>query len=242
MTSRSRAMSTREKRNRNLFAERFPAVLERILRDGHGRSRIVRARRQVVNIDLDGAMLYPTSAQDHVRDQLHAFREDPDRICFTDPSYCNLSPISLTLFDDLREHLRAGDALSHIAPHPVTDVGYLFVFGVGLGQHLAALLAETPARHVVLIEPFAEFLAHSLAATDWCALLDLADRRKITLHFVPAETPETICLHVQHVISVSGNVFIDGSYFFQHYPCWIFKETMLLLKDRLRAYTELHRG
>jgi Glycosyltransferase Maf N-terminal domain len=55
---------------------------------------------------------------------------------------------------------------------------------VGLGGHLDALLTATPARHVVLIEPFAEFLVHSLAVADWRKLFAIADRRRISFHFI----------------------------------------------------------
>jgi hypothetical protein len=106
MTREATARSHREKRNRQAFAERFPAVLQRIDSAEQRSTSLVRDDGVPVNIDLGGALLYPNAAAEHVRAQLQAFRADPDRLGFTDPSHCNLSPISLKLLDDLVRYMR----------------------------------------------------------------------------------------------------------------------------------------
>jgi Glycosyltransferase Maf N-terminal domain/6-hydroxymethylpterin diphosphokinase MptE-like len=236
MTKKAKARSHREKRNRQAFAERFPAVLRRIDSAEQRSTSLVRDEGVPVNVELGGALLYPNAAAEYVRAQLQAFKADPDRLGFTDPSHCNLSPISLKLLDDLVRYMRERELPTRLAGYPVADVGYLFVFGVGLGDHLEALLNETPARHIVLIEPFAEFLLHSLAVADWRKLFAIAERRRISFHFILAQEPEAICCEIEQLISLNGNVFLDGSYFFQHYYCWIFRESILMLKERLKVY------
>jgi hypothetical protein len=171
MTKKAGARSHRERRNRQAFAERFSAVVERIDSIEQRSTSLREDDGVAVNIDLGGALLYPNAAAEHVLAQLQAFRADPDRLGFTDPSHCNLSPISLKLLDDLVRYMRERELPTRLVEYPVADVGYLFVFGVGLGGHLEALLNETPARHIVLIEPFAEFLLHSLAVADWRIIL-----------------------------------------------------------------------
>ena len=236
MTKKAGMRSHREKRNRQAFAQRFPAVLQAIEGIGQRSTFLVEDDGVPVNIELGGALLYPGAAPAYTCAQLQAFRADPDRLGFTDPSHCNLSPISLKLLDDLVRYMRDRGLTTRLAQYPVADVGYLFVFGVGLGRHLEALLTETPARHVVLIEPFAEFLSHSLAAADWRKLFAIAERRRISFHFILAQEPEAICREIEQLISASGNVFLDGSYFFQHYHCWIFRESISILKECLKVY------
>lgn len=237
MATKAHAISACEKRNRALFAERFPGVTARIARIAEYRSRIVRdGRRHAINIDLGGVELHPAPAAQWDESQLRAFRADPDRLALDDPSYCNLTPISLKMLDDLTRRVQEPDIQPHMTGRPVADVGYLFVLGIGLAGHLEALLSETPARHVVLIEPFAEFLGHALGVVDWSALVALADRRRITLHFVLADDPASISYEIENLIAVSGNTFLDGTYFYQHYPCWIFREAIVLLRDKLKTH------
>lgn len=237
MISASRGRRTpRQTSGARAFARRFPDVWNRLSAITTPISRVVEDQGRVVNIDLGGAMLYPQPAPAWLETQLEAFRENPDRLGFANPTHCNLSPVSLALTHDLIDFLRQRENTATLAPYPLRDVGYLFVFGVGLGGHLFELLRETPARHVVLIEPVAELLLHSLAATDWSRLIALADRRDIKLHFILEDTPEKICQQVEHLVSRLGNVFLDGSYFFQHYIYSTFRHTMLMLRERLKNY------
>ena len=142
MTKKAGMRSHREKRNRQAFAQRFPAVLQAIAGIGQRSTFLVEDDGVPVNIELGGALLYPGAAPAYTCAQLQAFRADPDRLGFTDPSHCNLSPISLKLLDDLVRYMRDRGLTTRLAQYPVADVGYLFVFGVGLGRHLEALLTE----------------------------------------------------------------------------------------------------
>src|SRR6266511_3391988 len=123
MTKKAGARAHREKRNRQAFAERFPAVLDRIARVEQRSTSLVRHDGVAVNIDLGGALLYPNAAAEHVLAQLQAFRADPDRLGFTDPSHCNLSPISLKLLDDLVRYMRERELPTRLAEYPVAECG-----------------------------------------------------------------------------------------------------------------------
>ncbi len=150
-------------RNREALAGRNPALWARLTALPESNSSVVWDGGRAVNLALAQGMLYPAPADAWSREQVAAFRRQPERIGFSDPNHCNISPIGRPLHDRLRDLA----IQEQLAPLPVTDVGYLFVHGVGLGYHLPELIGDTPARHVVLVEPVAEFLRHSMETIDW---------------------------------------------------------------------------
>jgi hypothetical protein len=214
----------------------FPQVWARVIADGQPLSRIVWDGEEAVNLDLGEGMLYPCPAAEWTRARLEEFRTRPERIGFADPSHCNLSAVSLPLLDRMTAYIRECGLKTTLHGLPVADVGYLFVFGVGLGRHLPELIAETPARHVVLIEPVAEFIRHSCEVIDWSALLAQADARGITIHVCLESDPEAICAFVEALVSREGNTFLDGSYFHPHYYSWTFKQAYALMRERLKVH------
>ncbi|MGF1641970.1 MAG: motility associated factor glycosyltransferase family protein [Rhodospirillales bacterium] len=223
-------------RNHAWFSEHHATTWQRLEGIGTPVTTIVRDDGEAVNIDLGGGVLYPDPAPEWSKNQLDGFRRFPDRIAFSDPSHCNLSEISLKLLTDLGRYARQHDLSANMQGLPVVDVGYLFVFGVGLGYHIPDLVAETSARHIVLIEPVAEFLLHSLSVIDWGDAFATANERGIALHFVLERDPEAIASHVEMIVSREGNTFLDGSFFCAHYYSWQLKQTYVLLKERLKNH------
>jgi hypothetical protein len=232
----SEEAATRYRENLEALRARHPEVADSVESVGEAKSRLIEVDGVAVNIDLGGGNLYPEPDPGWTTAQLESFRRYPERIGLFDPSYCNLSPVSLKLHGELTGYLLALGRSGELSAFPEVDVGYLFVFGIGLGRHLAALLEETPARNVVLIEPVTEFLRHSLATIDWPALFAKADERGIRLHFVLSGDPEEIVGQVEKVVSREGNVFLEGSYFCPHYYSWAFKEAFKQIKERIKCY------
>ncbi len=223
-------------RNRALFQERWPGVWEKLSTADAAPTRVEARDGPVTNVDLGNGRLYPDDAAPHARDQVSRYLADPDRIAFSDPGHCNLSPVSEALLADLTAWLEDGGGVDTLKPMPVVDVGYLFVFGVGLGAHLPLLLAGTPARRLVLVEPVVALLSHALEALDWCALAADADRRGVEIHWVLEESPETILRVLERILLDGGNTFIDGSLFFLHYPSWVLTQSRERLKERIKAF------
>lgn len=189
---------------------------------------------EIVNLDLGQGTLYPCPEPEWTRARLEEFRSDPERIAFSDPSHCNLSGVSLPLLQRLVAYLR--EQATRLEALPVTDVGYLFVFGIGLGRHIPELIATTPARHVVLIEPVAEFIRHACATVDWRCVFVAAERRGISIHVCLESDPEGICAFVETLVSREGNTFLDGSFFHPHYYAWAFRQAAALMRERLKVH------
>lgn len=218
------------------FAAAFPKVWKRIDDCGAALAKIVMDGDEAINLDLGEGMLYPVPAPEWNRDRLAEFREAPERIGFADPSHCNLSAVSLPLLDRLTARIRERGLTPTLQGLPIADVGYLFIFGVGLGRHIADLVAETAARHVVLIEPVSEFIRHACSVVDWAEILDTAAQRGITIHVCIESDPEAICAFAETIVSREGNTFLDGSYFHPHYASWTFKQAYRLMRERLKVH------
>ncbi len=218
------------------FREQFAKEWERIIANGPPLSRLVVEDGEAVNLDLGGGTLYPLPAAEWTRQRMAEFASDPERLGYADPSHCNLSAVSMPLLDQMATYVRNRGLTQSLAGLPVVDVGYLFVFGVGLGHHIGELIGATPARHVVLIEPVPEFIRHACAVVDWAQVFETARERGITVHVCLESDPERICRFVEALVSREGNTFIDGSYFHPHYYSWTFKQCMELLRERLKVH------
>lgn len=204
----------------------LPEPLTTIVRDEDG---------QPVNIDLGGAMLYPMPAPAWVEDQLRAAADEADRLVFRDARHTNLSAVTVGFYNSLLPDMRAiAEAGFTLEGAPVKDIGYLFVFGIGLGLHLQRLVETTLAEVVVIAEPIVEFFTHSLSTTDWREIIATAERRNIRIEFILGGSPEDISERVENIVWHRGNTFLDGSYFYCHYVSWAIEKIYELLKQRLK--------
>ncbi|MBK8908788.1 MAG: motility associated factor glycosyltransferase family protein [Rhodospirillales bacterium] len=223
-------------RNLDALRERHPEVAAKVDAVTETASNVVVKDGVAVNVDLGTGMLYPDPEPGWSMTQKKAFEDFPDRIGFSDPNHCNFSDITLKLHGDLVSYLRETGFSADLAPLPVVDVGYVFVFGIGLGYHLDGLIETTSARHVVLIEAVTEFLVHALGVQDWERLMCRAEQRGIRFHFVLAGEPELISNAIDTIVSREGNVFLEGSYYFPHYYSWTFREAFKHIKESIKSH------
>ena len=187
------------------------------------------------NIDLGRATLYTGDGAAWSAEQVAAHLSAPDAIYFSNPTHCNVSPISLELLRSLTGFLLEENLGPQVGPVPVRDTGFLIVLGVGLGYHLPELVARTTARHIVLVEPYPEFLCHSCLAIDWSALFDAAEERGLRLHFILENQPQEMSRAVEKIVVAEGNTFLEGTAFLPHYFAWALKEAYRLLREHLKT-------
>ena len=224
------------KRNISVFEKHNPSILGRLAEINSPETSLVHENDKIVNIDLGGGTLYPKPAKIWTEDQLEEFRENPDRVIFKNPDHCNLSGYSFKFFKPVQAYFAKHKLSEAVAAAPVIDVGFLFVFGVGLGYHLRELVETTPARKMILIEPIPEFIWHSLSAIEWKDIYRIADKRGIEIIFCLADKPEAIVSSLDSIISAFGNTFLDGTYYCPHYYSWTLKETYVRLQENIKQY------
>ena len=212
------------------------------LLDGYGATLAValpgleKGSSRPLNINLGKVNLYPQDAVEWTAGQIENYFKKPDRLAFPDPAATGLGREADKLNRSLESYI-LGNIPGRISGVPVTDVGYVFVFGIGLGYHLPELVARNLARHLVLVEPVVEFLLQSLSAIDWRDLFTLAERRGTEIHFLVGKDPERTILEIEGLlIHGQARCFLDGSYAYMHYHSWAIAETRALLNRKIMDF------
>ena len=225
---------SRVARSRAALLDRFPQ-LETELR-AETVAREIRDGGVIVDLDLGNARLYATDGRTLAARQVDSYLERPLRFFVTSVRGANVgSQVSRRILDFMfAECKRLGFSLDDLEVKPQYEGSYLVVLGIGLGYHLERLIEETRARHIILIEPYADFLRHSLATLDWAALLERAEQRGCKFTVSLANQPDDIASAIQAVFSEEGVPFIDGTYVFMHYPAW----ELFQARDRLAEAVE----
>jgi hypothetical protein len=204
-------------RNRMFLAAFDPALAGRLQAlPGHV-TRPVIEDGAIVDIDLGERRLYGRPAEGFAAEQVTTFLAHPTRMLVNAPAAEKLSdPCSADLVRRIAAHV-SDDAVPLLAAPPPGRSGVLFVVGIGLGHHLASLIAATAPRHVVLIEPIGEFLVHAMAAIDWSALHADCESRGATLDIVAEADAAAGNARLEAAMNRFGETSIDGSYIYSHY-------------------------
>lgn len=209
------------------------------------------------NIDLGGRLLYPSGAAAYVETQLSAFLANPvRRISFAASNFLfeedqygpdgGFTPRPLDA-ERLAAKLHAqgefiagrfAEALLNDVNNrtldwfPDRDAGHLVCFGLGLGLHLPKLVDALPFRDLVVVDPFPEFLLHSLQVVDWKALTEELTRRGGRIWFCIGQDAQTLTEQVQTALRGPNYIRIDGAYMFQHYEVAPLPEVIRQIQER----------
>lgn len=206
-------------RSRAALESRFPDLMRQLAGLGAPTATPVRADGAVVNLDLGGGWLYPEPGPAWTAAQLTAFRADPDRLCLPDPAGARPSHVIRDFLPPLDAWL-AGQGVV-LSDRPVSRAGFGFVFGVGLGFHIPELIRKEAPRHLVLVEPVAEFLLHSLEAVDWESVLAEAEARGVQIHWLAGSDPDAAVRAIEGIlVRTRAGPFLDGAWTYVHYPSW----------------------
>ena len=213
------------------FKEHFPDMARMIAKPVPNFATQVMEDVRPIDLDLGPGRLYRMPAEEFARQQVESYFANPERIILNHPEGAyQKSPYSLRMAEFLMATLKE-NKVDTLMGQPKDVIGYLFVFGVGLGHHLGELIKRTAPRHVVLIEPVAEFIKHSLESFDWVALHAWCAERDISITFTNIDTPEGILIQSLDVVKKHGTYMLDGSYIYTHYPSWATNEA----KNKFKA-------
>ena len=213
------------------FKEHFPDVARMIAKPDPTLATLVMEDDKPIDLDLGSGRLYKVPAEEFARQQLDDYFANPERIILNQPEGAyQKSPYSLRMAEFLMATLKE-HKIEALMGQPKDVIGYLFVFGIGLGHHLDELIKRTAPRHVVLIEPIAEFIKHSLHSVDWGALHAWCAERNISITFTTSNTPEVALIQSLDVVKAHGSYMLDGSYLYTHYPSWATNEAKNKLKE-----------
>ena len=210
------------------------------------------------NIDLGGSALYPGGAEAYAQGQVDAFRANPVRRISYAVSNFLFSPdqtdaegrfmprpldgegLAQRLTAENPDSIAAGFAGSLLRHtdgaeldwFPDPGAGHLIVFGLGLGLHVPMLVDALDVRDVVIVDPYPEFLLHSLSAVDWAGLVAVLNRRGGALTFLFGNEAPVLAAGVQEVMRRAQYARIDGAYMFEHYQAAPLPDTIRQVQER----------
>ena len=221
--------SERVRRNLEALLARFPK-LARALAAPTAASP-VRDGETVIDLDLGQNRLYGSDGRTLAAEQVAGYMEKPLRFFITDLSGANIaSQSSFQLFRHMLDDLesRGIDAMSMNAK-PEYEGCFLIVLGLGLGFHLQELIDRTGAKVVLILEPHAEFLRHSLESVDWADFIARNEARGCRFSLMVPDSAADALRKISLNFTDYGSHFIDGAYVFVHYPSL----TLFDIRDRL---------
>ena len=208
------AETSQYEKNLLFFASAYPPV-----------AAIVRGRKSeltqpvydddghIIDIDIGERRFYQRPASEFAAEQVASYMARPTRIVVDPP---NLDDLHDACCRTMASTLDAAAADRRAQP-PLDRGGILLVVGIGLGLHLPDLVARTGPRHVILVEPIAEFLNHSLAVLDWQALWSQCADAGATIDIIAGGDPASIQQRIEPLMLRFGETAIDGSYVYLHY-------------------------
>lgn len=218
--------------NLSVFERHFPELHAR-LKAIEPISRIVYGGEGPADIDLGSGRLYRRDGRAFAREQVDDFLRSPFQVGYVIPQPADFdSLLSRRTQQEMLESIMRHD-VGELPQIPCADTGYSFIFGVGLGYHLPALLDGLSSPHVVICEAFEEFLLASMRVVDWSQLRERCVKRGVTMHLICHSAPEQITQQAIAIIDRYGPVLLDGSYFYEHYGLWAFQEAKRRLINEL---------
>lgn len=219
--------------NLQFLQKHFPQVHAQIAVLDNKISQPVVEDGVIVDINLGSGRLYKGDGRLTGASQAANFIASPSRSGYNSvEGITSDSIISRRFYEQVREALD-DVGVDSIAPEPLGQAAFMFIFGVGLGFHLAPLTEGVDAEHVVVVEAVDEFLSWSLQSIDWNALHEGMAARGQTLHLFLSSDPIVLAGHINRVIESVGEMFLDGTYFFRHYPFWALDEAYNRIRTEL---------
>jgi Glycosyltransferase Maf N-terminal domain/6-hydroxymethylpterin diphosphokinase MptE-like len=228
--------------SRAAFAERFPKIIDSLDRPGAVSSSLIEENGVIVDAMVNDARLYNADARSFAAGQVDAFMAKPLRLFMDQPNKAGLvSPVCVKLHDALGEFL-LDRGVEEIRQQVSEDSPqYLVVFGLGLGHHIETLARRTKARWLIIVEPIADFIAHSFHTIDWPALFAHFEEQGGGVEIVTHLDPGEMVTGVVGYMNRQGIPYVDGSYVFTHYPLWAFAEARNRLHEAVE-FAFINRG
>lgn len=210
------AVDARVARNLAAFERHAPRMHARLSHMSATATSLTASPDGALDIRFGDGALYGGDALRHTADSLRAFADAPGRMY-------------LSVRNNGRMIGIAGDFTAWASRYP-EEAGFepaeqrvdrnshfTFVFGVGLGLHLDALVRMTGCRDLVLVEPNIEHLYHSLFVCEWEPLFEAIRDSGGGIHFIVEREPDAISARLRDVVRECGTAFLDGAYVHQHY-------------------------
>lgn len=217
--------------NLRYFEKNHPGIAHYVSNVRDPLSKIVWEDGRAVDIDLGSGRLYKKPASEFAREQLDAYFAHPERVVLNQPEGANMKSVySMRMLRHMLNEV-GGKRKVEMLGQSKDNIGFLILIGVGLGLHVEELIKKTKARTVIIVEPIAELLRHSLSVIDWAAIGRWCKKRGISMIFTTWSSPDKIAGQINSLIYKHGRYRMDGSYIFTHYSTFVTNEVRNKVKE-----------
>ncbi len=231
-TAEAAALPEQVRENLEAFRRWAPHLYGRLAAVGATNSRLVADAEGRIDIVFRGRKFYSGDAEDYARRQLEDFLAKPSRHPINEPDPEVLEGACGDLCTAMLGRF-ADAGITYDPDHQPVESHVLAIFGVGLGLHIAPLIAHSRARVVILVETNLEFLYHSLFVADWAGLwreAEAAGRKFVIL----LETDSlSISTKVRNALQANNPALLDGIYLYRHYPSAILDQALLRIGEEI---------
>lgn len=212
----SEAVESRMERNLAAFERHAPHLHARLSHMSDLATTLMVDEDGKLDIRFGNGSLYRGNALVHTRAKLEKFIATQSRVYISMKNADNLLGTA-GVFARWAAGYAATQGLDLTEQRLGSNSGFAFVFGVGLGLHLPAVMSLTGCRNLVLVEPNIEHIYHSLSTTEWEDVFADAQSRGGGVHFILERTVDGISGQIREVARRCGVSFLDGAYVHQHY-------------------------
>ncbi len=231
-TAEAAALPGTVRENLEAFKRWAPHLYGPLMAVGATNSRLVADAEGRVDIVFRGQKFYGGDAEGYARRQLEDFFARPSRHPINEPDPEVLQGACGDLCSAMLA--RFGDAgITYDPDRQPVESHVLAIFGVGLGLHIAPLIAHSQARVVILVETNLEFLYHSLFVADWAALWREAEAAGRKLVILLESDSLSIGTKVRNTLQANNPALLDGIYLYRHYPSAILDQALLRIGEEI---------
>jgi len=160
--------------------------------------------------------LYGQGAKKHAAQQIEAFWQKPGVIELTRSSVVETDSEGSKLFESLSQ-FADDNAITFGANRTTRTAFHLIVLGIGLGQHMEALLEDVQPRNLIVVEPNFEFLYQSLFTFDWSDVVGPIIEDGGAIHLLTDSDSNVLISEVRRIYTEYGRASIDGLTVYRHY-------------------------
>lgn len=217
-------------KNAETFLELMPHVHKRI-KNHKPISKLIYLDNGEPTVDFNGTKVYENGAITEAKEQLEKYAIHADRLKIEGIGPNSLDPHASPAFSRMMQ--RFTDSGFKIAQIPMTDESYfLIMVGVGLAQHLDAVVERTKCRVLILIEPNIDLIHQSWYVYDWRPLIErMNERGAIEIEIGSSVT--NLVANLNSMFRQYNPAGLDGATLFRHYHTSVTGEIERVFKAKV---------
>lgn len=217
-------------KNAETFLELMPHVHNQI-KNHNPVSELVYLDNGEPSVDFNGTKVYERGAITEAKEQLEKYAIHADRLKLEGIGPDSLDPHARPAFTRMVD--RFNESGFKVAQIPmINDSYFLIMVGVGLAQHLDAVVERTKCRVLMLIEPNIDLIHHSWYVYDWRPLIERMNERGAIEIKIGSSVVNTVA-NLNSMFRQFNPGGLDGTTIFRHYHTSITGEIERVFKAKV---------